>query len=50
MPMYYIKYRISFKAYYNHTKLFTRHFIQKILFVVKRETDIMKHPVGMEMH
>ena len=33
------------KAYYNHIKLFTQHFIPNILFVFKSVTDTMKHPV-----
>ena len=28
-------------AYYNNVKLFTQHFIPKIVFVVKSVTDIM---------
>ena len=35
--------KTSIRAYYNHIKLFTQHFIPKMLFVVKSVTDIMKH-------
>ena len=37
--------KILINAFYNHIKLFTHHFIPKILFVIKSVTDIMKNPV-----
>ena len=32
-------------AYQNHIKLVPKHFILKVLFLIKSVTDIMKHPV-----